>query len=85
MPEDFEAVIEKADKLLNKNGRIAVVDFDTSQCLLYRKFMKLHNINLDGKLLRMLEEKFNPETVFKKKAYFGIWNYFIFIGNKKST
>lgn len=85
MPENFSMVIEKANKLLNKNGRIAVVDFDTSQFLLYHKFMKMHNINLDGKLLRMLEKKFNPETVFKKKAYLGIWNYFIFIGQKKES
>lgn len=79
----WEEFIELADGLLNANGKIAVVDFYKTDFKFYKKYMLMNHVEMEEKLLDKLKHKFTKVEIKTSKAYFGIWEYFCFIGNKK--
>lgn len=78
-----EVFIEKSRTLLKEDGKIAVVDFHQTKNVVYSNFMKSKNINLEGKIASELKANYNTKLLEIKKAYFGIWEYYLFIGKNK--
>lgn len=78
-----EVFIEKSSTLLKEDGQIAVVDFHQTKNVFYSKFMQSKNINLEGQIANNLANKFKTKLVKIKKAYLGIWEYYLFIGKNK--
>lgn len=78
-----EVFIEKSSTLLKEDGQIAIVDFHQTKNKLYSKFMQSKNINLEGQIANNLANKFKTKLVKIKKAYLGIWEYYLFIGSNK--
>lgn len=80
MHDDLHEIINHTKKLLKQNGIIAVVDFHNTNSNLYYKYMKMHSIELSDKLNNLLCREFDIIENEFKQAYFGIWNYFTFLG-----
>lgn len=78
-----EVFIEKSSTLLKEDGQIAIVDFHQTKNQLYSKFMQSKNINLEGQIANNLANKFKTKLMKIKKAYLGIWEYYLFIGSNK--
>ncbi len=78
----WDDVIRQAAKDLQPGGKIAVVDFHRSRFSWFRRWMQFNHVRMDGQLLPVLEKNF--KTVYKKvqPAYFGVWEYFVFVGEK---
>jgi len=76
----IEAHIKKVKQLLKPNGKIYVLDFHRYGSDLYKRYMNWHGIEMGEELLSSLESEFKTEQLSIKKAYFGVWEYFIYQG-----
>lgn len=76
-------VLEQASEDLKPDGVIAVVDFHLSTFPLFWRWMQAHNVLIGGHLLNRLNLQFSPLVSQIHKAYWGVWEYFIFIGKNK--
>lgn len=79
----FEELIHQAHADLAPGGKIAVVDFHSSSQGWFRNHMSNHHVRMEAHLNPVLESLFDPVHTTVNKAYFGIWNYFLFLGEKK--
>ena len=80
---EWPEIIEQAWNDLPEGGLIAVVDFHNSPFNLFEKWMGVNHVRMDGHLLPLLEKKFRPEKTMVKKAYGGLWTWFLFTGKKQ--
>lgn len=78
----WEHAIECAYCDLDGGGLIAVVDFYDSPLPLLKRWMHLNHVRMDGHLVHELKSCFQPRTLEIRRAYGGLWTYFIFIGEK---
>jgi S-adenosylmethionine-diacylgycerolhomoserine-N-methlytransferase len=76
----IEAHIKKVKQLLKPNGRIYVLDFHRYGSTLYKRYMNWHGIEMGEELLTLLESEFTTERKSIRKAYGGVWEYFIYEG-----
>jgi S-adenosylmethionine-diacylgycerolhomoserine-N-methlytransferase len=82
MSPDYSFIVPYCGKLLNSGGKIAVCDFLGSRFSFYRNFMQSKHVAIENNLPELLRRDFETEYSRVEKAYFGIWNYFTFIGRK---
>lgn len=78
----WEEVISHAASDLAEGGHIAVVDFHASPVPMFKHWMKMNHVQMDGHLLPALEKRFRPETSEVHRAYRGMWHYLLFVGIK---
>jgi S-adenosylmethionine-diacylgycerolhomoserine-N-methlytransferase len=78
----WDHAIECAYSDLAQGGLIAVVDFNDSALFLFKRWMRLNHVRMDGHLLPKLESRFQPRTLEIRRAYGGVWTYLIFLGEK---
>jgi S-adenosylmethionine-diacylgycerolhomoserine-N-methlytransferase len=79
----FEDVLQYAVTDLSAQGLIAVVDFNDSQFHWFQRWMGVNNVRMDHQLIPVLTETFTPLICDVKHAYFGLWTFFYFLGQKK--
>ena len=79
----WEEAIEYAYEDLAEGGRIAVVDFHDSAFPGFKPWMRLNHVRMDGHLAQKLGKTFPSHTLKIRKAYAGVWSYFLFLGRKK--
>jgi S-adenosylmethionine-diacylgycerolhomoserine-N-methlytransferase len=77
---NWENLIQQAKQDLAEGGMIAVVDFHDSPWAWFKKWMGLNHVRMDAHLLPFLEAHFKTVKLEKRKAYGGLWQYFVFIG-----
>lgn len=75
-------LIQQAKNDLKPGGFIAVTDFHHSPFLWFRQHMAANHVRMEGHLLPVLEEHFQPVVAEVKAAYNGIWQYLVFVGRK---
>lgn len=75
-----EEHIKKVKQLLKPDGRIYVLDFHSYGSTLYKRYMNWHGIEMGEELLSLLESEFTTERKSIRKAYGGVWEYFIYEG-----
>ncbi len=75
-----EEHIKKVKQLLKPDGRIFVVDFHNYGSALYKRYMNWHGIEMGEELLNLLESEFTTKRKSIRKAYGGVWEYFIYEG-----
>ena len=68
---------------LKNKGFIAVVDFYDSKYSLYKKWMATNHVRMEQHLAPVLLKNFVTVQSFTNQAYFGLWRYFLFVGQKK--
>jgi S-adenosylmethionine-diacylgycerolhomoserine-N-methlytransferase len=74
--------IRCANADLRPDGIIAAVDFHNSPYEAFKSWMQVNHVQMQGHLLPELNLNFSSEIQDLKKAYGGLWNYFIYIGKK---
>ena len=85
MNPGWEDWILLAKNTLNDKGYFAVADFHSSIFAWFRRHMSNHHVRMDGHLLPELNKNFKHFYLLKRNAYFGIWQYFVFIGKKRKS
>ncbi len=80
----YADLIRQAHADLRPGGRIAVVDFHSCSVAWFKQHMENHHVRMDGHLDPVLEQYFEPRYSEVRKAYGGLWNYFLFVGEKKA-
>jgi len=78
----WEDLIKQAHKDLKIGGYIAVVDFHNSKHQWFKKHMGNNHVRMDGHLIPLLKELFNPIVEKVNSAYLGTWEYMMFVGKK---
>lgn len=78
----WEAAIEQAWADLKPGGRIAVVDFHNTPSGAFRWWMSQNHVRMDAQLLPFLQSKFRTELLEIHPAWLGLWQYFLYIGQK---
>ena len=76
----WEQALTAASRDLAPGGAIAVVDFHDSGFPLFKRWMGLNHVRLDGHLLPGLKSRFPTHDATIRPAYGGVWSYFRFIG-----
>jgi S-adenosylmethionine-diacylgycerolhomoserine-N-methlytransferase len=79
----WKEALDRAKQEMAAQGRIAVVDFHRSSFAWFTKWMGMNHVKMDGHLFEALHEQFNPVFARKYSAFGGLWEYFIFIGERK--
>lgn len=77
---DWQKVIQYAKADLNPGGFLAVVDFHDSAVPLFKQWMRVNHVRMEGHLLPALASTFQPQRLETSPAYGGLWKYFLFIG-----
>ena len=80
---NWEALVLQAKEDLNNGGFITIVDFHDSPSSLFKKWMSKNHVRMDGHILPFLNENFETQKFVIRRAYFGLWRYTIYIGQKK--
>ncbi|MEM1319477.1 MAG: class I SAM-dependent methyltransferase [Bacteroidota bacterium] len=78
----WKDLLAKAHQDLPKGGKIMVVDFHNSRLRFFKNHMGNHHVRMDAHVLPELKRLFTTRTARVKKAYMGIWEYFIYVGEK---
>ncbi len=85
MGEQYEIIFDELINDLKPGGYIAVVDFHASPFGWFRRWMEKNHVNFGGTLLPRLKQYFHPKKTEMNPAYLGLWSYFLFIGQSKTT
>jgi S-adenosylmethionine-diacylgycerolhomoserine-N-methlytransferase len=76
----WEQLLDFAKEDLSADGRIVVVDFHDSPVALFRRWMGVSHVRMEGHLLPGLQDRFATETCEVRKAYAGAWSYVQWVG-----
>lgn len=76
-------VIESTTQDLTDQGVIAVVDFHNSGLGLFKRWMGVNHVQMNGHLYKKLQQHFQAEHEQINKAYLGVWEYMSFVGKPK--
>jgi S-adenosylmethionine-diacylgycerolhomoserine-N-methlytransferase len=76
----WEEALAAASRELAPGGAIAVVDFHDSAFPLFKRWMGLNHVRLDGHLLPGLKSRFPTHEAAVRPAFGGVWSYFRFLG-----
>lgn len=82
MFEDIDEAIQNIKVHLKPAGVLLVVDFDSTPFAWFRKWMKKNHVSFGPNLFKLLEECFDVEFKYTRKAYFGLYSYSVFLGKK---
>lgn len=77
--DSLEPILHNIRLRLNPMGTLAVVDFNFSALSMFRRWMRVNHVSLDGSVLRALSLFAKVERQELHRA-FGIWNWFLWIG-----
>jgi len=77
--DSLEPILHNIRRRLNPKGKLAVVDFNFSALSMFRRWMRVNHVSLDGSVLRALALCAKVERQELHQA-FGIWNWFLWIG-----
>ncbi|PWG65841.1 class I SAM-dependent methyltransferase [Spiribacter halobius] len=67
---------------LAPRGLVAVVDFEHSASPLFRRWMRLNHVRMEGDLRPALQQRFRPLLADSRPAYAGLWRYLMFLGGR---
>jgi S-adenosylmethionine-diacylgycerolhomoserine-N-methlytransferase len=79
---DWQTLVLQAQSDLKEGGYIAVVDFHDTPLSIFRRWMRFNHVKMEGHILPFLQAHFTTFKIEKRRAYFGLWTYFLFIGKK---
>ncbi|MBL9119041.1 MAG: class I SAM-dependent methyltransferase [Phycisphaerae bacterium] len=78
-----EAAIVSAHNDLSQRGRFIAVDFHDTPLRSFERWMGVNHVRMSGQLLPMLERTFAMERVEVRRAYRGLWRYFVCTGTRR--
>ncbi len=78
----WEDALLAAKKDLSPDGVLAVVDFDGTNHAFFAKWMAVNHVRMERHMADFLRDHFRTRLFGRKKAYGGLWDYFLFVGAK---
>ena len=78
----WDVAIQAAQVDLALGGFVGVVDFHNSPVPLFKRWMGVNHVRMDGHLHPLLTRLFTPKSEQVQPAYGGLWHYLLFIGQK---
>ncbi len=78
----WSSILKQAQLDLAPGGKLVIVDFHSSKNSLFKKWMAYNHVKMEGHMDQTLEASFYTKYHQVKKAYFGLWNYFYYVGAK---
>jgi S-adenosylmethionine-diacylgycerolhomoserine-N-methlytransferase len=78
----WEKAIQAAKADLSPGGLLAIVDFSHTGSVMFRRWMGINHVRMEGYLWPVSRAAFEPMVDEIRAAYAGIWHYGIFIGSK---
>lgn len=82
MGNETESILKSINQNLKPGGWLAIVDFHTTPFGWFRKWMEMNHVDFSRSSLPLLKQFFNPKNIKVQPAYFGLWKYYQFIGQK---
>lgn len=79
----WEELLEQASRDLKPGGLIAVVDFYDSRFPWFKRHMGNNHVRMDAHMTPVLEKYFAPLLNQTYPAYWGVWQYFMYIGRRR--
>ncbi len=76
----WKEALATAARDLVSGGAVAVVDFHDSGSQIFKRWMGLHQVRLEGHLLPQLKTRFISHVSCLNPAFGGLWSYFLFLG-----
>lgn len=80
MNPGWESVLRGALRGLAPGGLVVAADFHHSPLPFFKAHMANHHVRMDAHLLPFLAANTKPEFQRIKRAYGGLWSYFVFAG-----
>lgn len=80
MNPGWEEALDAAQQNLSRDGVLAVVDFADTRSVLFRRWMGVNHVRMDGHLLPSLKQQFTRVFSQQPSVYMGLWRYLVFIG-----
>ncbi|MBO6792287.1 MAG: class I SAM-dependent methyltransferase [Balneolaceae bacterium] len=82
MMNDIEQVLHAIKMHLKPDGKLVVVDFDSTPFPQFSKWMKRNRVNFDVQLFNKLEKGFAATSIQTQSAFGGLYSYSTFVGSK---
>ncbi|WP_029458768.1 class I SAM-dependent methyltransferase [Solidesulfovibrio alcoholivorans] len=76
----FDAALDAARSHLAPGGIVAVADFRRSAHPWFAAWMGVNHVRMDDHLLPALQARFDVVNLESRKAYGGLWEYFVCLG-----
>jgi len=81
----WDHVLRCAQQDLSPGGRLAVVDFAASPVPWFKRWMQLNHVCMEDHLAPELQHRFRTEQLDMRRAYGGLWQYLLFIGQRDNA
>lgn len=82
--KDWQENLEYADTLLSEEGKVAVVDFHSTNNPIYKSYMDLHGIGINQNTIDYLDSRFRRLEVQIIRSPLRMWSYFYGVWQKKN-
>ena len=82
MNPGWESVLRTALADLRPGGHLAVVDFHDSHWPIFKQWMSINHVRLNGHIQPVLQNLFSSLLNQTIPAYLGLWYYLLFVGVK---
>jgi S-adenosylmethionine-diacylgycerolhomoserine-N-methlytransferase len=76
----WEEALQQAYADLQPGGLIAVADLHLTPFPVFRRWMGINHVRMEGHLLPALKSRFTTVWEDVRPAYGGVWQYFLFVG-----
>ena len=80
MFSDIDAGLKNIYNHLKPNGRLIIIDFDSTPFRWFNRWMKKNHVTFDNNLFKKLQHVFSTGQIIRKKAYLGLYTYTVFSG-----
>jgi len=81
----WDKAITSAVDDLKEGGTLAVVDFHRTPIAVFKRWMAVNHVRMEGHLLPFLEKHTDNVHYNIRRAYGGLWEYVVFSGQKRSS
>lgn len=85
MNPGWQTALDSAVRSLTAGGVLAVVDFHDAPVKLFASHMSNHHVRMEAHLLPTLAGYAEESFCSVRRAYGGLWRYFVFVGKKLSS
>jgi len=76
----FDEVLRLCREDLSERGMVAVVDFHKSRWDWFRRWMGVNHVRMEGQILDLLRQHFQPLICEVRHGYGDLWRYLVFVG-----
>lgn len=80
----WENAIQAAKADLSPGGLLAIVDFSHTGSSMFRRWMHINHVRMEGQLWPESRAAFEPIVDEIRAAYAGLWHYGVFIGRVRT-